>query len=683
MVANQPLFFEGWKERVMSMNPRSKIIRLSLVIFILACVLLGTIRAQSGPTDPKANFFIPIFMHAWPPPTPTPRPGAVLITEIQYDAIGAEPDQEWIELYNPGDLPYLLTNVWLGDEETLGGTEGMFRFPNGTLLNARQIIVIANRASAFVQVYGRAPDFELVASDTEVPDLIKDKHWATGNIELTNDSDEALLRDVSGVVIDGVSWGNNSLLNPPAPRVASGHSLERRPAFIDSNMAIDWKDQPFPNPWEVDTTEPTSTPRPTSTPQNTNTPTPSPTQLPFGNERLLLTEVLYNPLGANPEEEWFEVYNSGSGPANLYDYKIGDEETIGQGEGMMRFPPGSFLLAGEVAVIANQAVSFYSSYGFYPDFELVNTDSAVPDLLGYGTWARGSINLNQAGDELLLLNKNDQVQDSLSWGNSTWAFTPSIPEVSQAHSLARIPANEDTDQASDWHDQARPAPRQVDLVLPTATPTPTNTSTPTSTSTPTPTPTDTPEPSPVEAGRLLLSEVKIETVYQCGLNEWIELVNVGGQALDLTGYQVGDEETAGQTESMFYFPAGASLEAGEVILVAKRADVFSSTYGALPDFEIIDTDPNVPDLMPNVNWGSGDFCLYLGGDEVLILGPGMQIIDLVSWGQSPLAFDPLLPSPPEGYSLERCPTDQDTGSAVDWRPQPLPNPGSLCSLPAP
>ncbi len=449
----------------MSMNTRSKITRLSLMIFILVCVLLETIRAQSGPADPKADFFIPILMHAWPPPTPTPRPGAVLITEIQYDAIGVEPDQEWIELYNPGDLPYLLTNVWLGDEETLGGTEGMFRFQNGTLLNAKQIMVIANRASAFVQIYGRAPDFELVASDAGVPDLIKDKHWASGNIELTNDSDEVLLRDDSGVVIDGVSWGNNSLMNPPAPRVASGHSLERRPAFIDSNKAIDWKDQPFPNPWEVDMTEPTSTPRPTSTPLNTNTPTPSPTQLPFGNERLLLTEVLYNPLGVNPEEEWFEVYNSGSGPANLYNYKIGDEETTGQGEGMMRFPPGSFLLAGEVAVVANQAASFYSNYGFYPDFELVNTDSAVPDLVSYDTWARGSINLSQAGDELLLLNKNDQVQDSLSWGNSTWAFTPSIPGVSQAHSLARVPANEDTDQASDWHDQAQPAPRPLQFPL--------------------------------------------------------------------------------------------------------------------------------------------------------------------------------------------------------------------------
>jgi hypothetical protein len=667
----------------MSMNPRSKKIRLSLGIFILVCVLLGSIRAQPGPAGPTADFFIPILMRAWPPPTPTPRPGAVLITEIQYDAIGVEPDQEWIELYNPGDLPYLLTNVWLGDEETPGGTEGMFRFPNGTLLNARQIIVIANRASAFVQVYGRTPDFELVASDAGVPDLIKDKHWATGNIELTNDSDEVLLRDVSGVVIDGISWGNNSLLNPPAPRVASGHSLERRPAFIDTNMAIDWKDQPFPNPWEVDTTAPTSTPRPTSTPLNTNTPTPSPTQLPFGNERLLLTEVLYNPLGANPEEEWFEVYNSGSGPANLHDYKIGDEETIGQGEGMMRFPPGSVLLAGEVAVIANQAVSFYSNYGFYPDFELVNTDGAVTDLVVYGAWSNGSINLSQAGDELLLLNKNDQVQDGLSWGNSTWAFTPSIPEVSQAHSLARIPANKDTDQASDWHDQARPAPRQVDLNLPTATPTPTDTSTPTPTDTPTPTPTYTPEPSPVRAGRLLISEVVIKANDLCSGCEWFELANVGGQTLDLTGYQVGDEETAGQMEGMFYLPAGLSLKPGAVILIANQANVFSSTYGKLPDFEIMDSDPNVPDLAPNTTWGTRQFELDTNGDEVLILGPGLDISDLLSWGDSPFAFVPLLPGPPAGHSLERCPADQDTDSAADWRDQPAPDPGNLCSLPAP
>jgi hypothetical protein len=663
------------------MNPRSKLTCFCLSIFTLMCVLFWVVRAQSGPIDPSIGFFIPIMMRSWPPPTPTPRPGSVLITEVLYDSNGTEPDQEWVELYNPGDLPFSLANVWLGDEETFGGTEGMFRFPDGTQLNGGQIIVIANRASAFIQIYGRAPDFELVASDVGVPDLIKDKRWAIGNIELTNNSDETLLRDASGDVIDGVSWGSNAILNPPAKRVKAGHSLERRPAFIDTDRAMDWKDQPSPNPWGVDMTAPTATPTPspTSTPFTPTSPTASLTPLPFGNERLLLTEVLYFPLGANPEEEWFEIYNAGSGPANLYDYKIGDEETIGQGEGMMRFPAGSVLPAGEVIVIANQAVGFYSNYNFYPDFELVNTDSAVPDLLVYGEWSNGRIDLSQAGDELLLLNEYDQVQDRLSWGDSTWAFTPTIPQVPQGHSLARIPANVDTDQASDWHDQFPTAPRQIDLVLPTSTPTPTNTSSPTPTDTPSPTPTDTPEPTVVEAGRLLISEVMLESDFQRIAYEWFELANVGGQALDLTGYQVGDEETYGGIESMFYFPQGTILMPGGWIVIANQATVFTSTFGTLPDFEIINSDPNVPDLISNTAWGHGSFDLDDSGDEVLVLNPYLEFVDLVTWEDSPFAFQPFLPSPPTGNSLERCPVDQDNDSAADWHNQPAPNPGTLCS----
>lgn len=650
------------------MKPPSKLIQLSLIIFTLICISIWTARAQSGLEDKTTGPFLPILLQVWPPPTPTPRPGSVLITEVLYDSTGVEPDQEWIELYNPGDLPISLTKVWLGDEETLAGTEGMFRFPDGTLLSGGQILVIANRASAFIQVYGRAPDFEFVASDAGVPDLIKDKQWSIGNIELTNNADEVLLRNVSGHVIDGVSWGVSSLLDPPATRVAAGHSLERCPAFIDNNLASDWKDQPFPNPWEVDLTDPTptATARPTNTPFTPTTPTASLTPLPFGAERLLISEVLYFPLGNNPEQEWFEVYNAGDGPANLYDYKIGDEETIGQGEGMMRFPPGSVLLEGDILVVANQALSFYSKYGFYPDFELVNTNAAIPDLTNYGEWSGGSINLSQSEDELLLLDKSDHVQDSLSWGGSTWAFSPAILGVAQGHSLARIPANVDTNQASDWVEQIQPAPGQIDLALPT----------PTVTSTPTPT--NTPEPTPAEAGRLLVSEIMIGLDGFSDDNEWFELVNMGGQALDLTGYQVGDEETAGGIEAMFYFPVGTNLDPGGRIVIARQAAVYSTTYGIAPDFEIINTDLNVPDLILNLAWSLGEFNLTPSKDELLIMGTELEWVDFVAWGDSSLGFDPALLAPTDGYSLERCPSAQDTDSAADWRVQPDPSPGELC-----
>jgi hypothetical protein len=116
------------------MKPPSKMIHLRLLVFTLICISMWSARAQSGREDQTAGPFFPILLRAWPPPTPTPRPGSVLITEVLYDSSGVEPDQEWIELYNPGDLPISLTKVWLGDEETIAGTEGMFRFPDGTFV---------------------------------------------------------------------------------------------------------------------------------------------------------------------------------------------------------------------------------------------------------------------------------------------------------------------------------------------------------------------------------------------------------------------------------------------------------------------------------------------------------------------------------------------------------------------
>jgi hypothetical protein len=148
---------------------------------------------------------------------------------------------------------------------------------------------------------------------------------------------------------------------------------------------------------------------------------------------------------------------------------------------------------------------------------------------------------------------------------------------------------------------------------------------------------------------------------------------------DLTSYQVGDEETAGGMEGMLNFPSGASLEPGGVIVIAKQAAVFSTTYGTAPDFEIVDSDPSVPNLIPNAAWGLGEFNLDIFDDEVLILGPALEWVDLVPWGDSPLAFNPILSSPPNGYSIERCPADQDTDSAADWHHQPAPGPGIVCS----
>jgi hypothetical protein len=419
--------------------------------------------------------------------------------------------------------------------------------------------------------------------------------------------------------------------------------------------------------------------------------TPAPTVV----VQLLISEVGYDPPGVDPAGEWFEIYNAGEQTVALAAYKLGDEETSGGGEGMAAFPPGATITPGQALVVANSASAFHAVFGANPDYELSGTDPGVADMMAYRDWAGGSVNLGNAGDEVLLLDGDDVLVDAVSWGDSDWAFSPPVPVVGEGHSIERYPAYQDTDSASDWVDQAVPAPGSVRT--PPATPTPTvtatstmtSTPTPTSTSTSTPTPTETntstptatltqtPTESPTPTGRLLISEVLFSPLTVQPQGEWIEIYNAGSGEVDLSDYKVGDEETQGHIEGMLQFPAGASISAGQVVVIANQAVTYLSTYGVLPDYEIVDSSALVADMSNYSIWGLGEVDLYDLGDEVLLLNESDELVDALSWGNSTWAFNPSAPSVTQGHSLERRPADQDTDVAGDWFDQSTPKPGEV------
>jgi hypothetical protein len=177
--------------------------------------------------------------------------------------------------------------------------------------------------------------------------------------------------------------------------------------------------------------------------------------------KLLITEVLYDPSAPDPDREWVEIYNYGNQVIDLTNHKIGDEETQGGGEGMYSFPDGTVITSLDVLIIANKATAFQDLCGFLPDFEFNETDPAVPNMNKYSSWSNGNLALNNEGDEILLLGPVNQFIDLLSYGTSTFAFNPSIPDVNEGHSVERYPPNQDTDSSQDWIDQALPNPGYV------------------------------------------------------------------------------------------------------------------------------------------------------------------------------------------------------------------------------
>lgn len=188
---------------------------------------------------------------------------------------------------------------------------------------------------------------------------------------------------------------------------------------------------------------------------------------------------------------------------------------------------------------------------------------------------------------------------------------------------------------------------------------------------------DVARPLTIAGTGLLITEVYYNTPGADEREEWIEIANVGSAALDLTGYKLGDEETAGSREGMVQFPTGARLESGQSIIVAQTTDGFRALFGFNPDYEMRDSDPAVPDMLAYLLWATGEVALANGGDEILLLDGNDNLIDAINYGDNTTYFAPSIIGVLTGQSIERVPADCDTDSSADWLPQPIPTPGEI------
>jgi len=134
----------------------------------------------------------------------------------------------------------------------------------------------------------------------------------------------------------------------------------------------------------------------------------------------LLTEVATSP----SEAEFVEIYNPTSGNLALDDYYLADRNDYflvvgtlsgGSTDFVARFPPGTTIAAGGYLVVALDGLKFKIAYGKAPDFELVNGDTTVPDMVAPMSKAIGSQAGLTDGGELVVLftwdGTSDLVQD--------------------------------------------------------------------------------------------------------------------------------------------------------------------------------------------------------------------------------------------------------------------------------
>ncbi|MBC7224363.1 MAG: lamin tail domain-containing protein, partial [Anaerolineae bacterium] len=228
---------------------------------------------------------------------------------------------------------------------------------------------------------------------------------------------------------------------------------------------------------------------------------------------------------------------------------------------------------------------------------------------------------------------------------------------------------------------------------PTPTATPLGTPTPTATAPPsptaTPTATATPSPTLPPSHPLLISEVLYDGTEPGEGDEFVEIWNPLAEPVDLGGYKVGDEERrvplmALEGEGMYAFPEGLLLGPGEVVVVARDAAAFQARFGRWPDFQFLGTAPEVPRLARYTAWSTGSWALTNGGDEVLLLGPGDDLVDAVAYREGDLGGLGLVGSmaAPAPRSMQRVGT-ADSGDLCDDFVARSPNPGEVTWPPEP
>ncbi len=168
--------------------------------------------------------------------------------------------------------------------------------------------------------------------------------------------------------------------------------------------------------------------------------------------------------------------------------------------------------------------------------------------------------------------------------------------------------------------------------------------------------------------------------------EWLEIYNSGDTAVDLSNYKIGTSETPLDGEDMSQFPAGSFIEPGQVMVIAVNAAAFLDWTGVQASFEAVDTDPNVPDLLPYETWsGNPNAVLTIANseDQILLLGENDEILDATAHGGTWGDFN--LAQLGNNESWERVPAGVDTDTAADWvlRLDGEATPGVVTTTPVP
>jgi signal peptidase len=214
----------------------------SLFIFSGNTITTGNITSPVTPTPTVVPTLTII-------PTVTSTPTLhIVINEVYYDVgtkqfegvVEDEPNNEWIELYNPTDTAKSIKGWKITDNS---GTKRVVT-NSDISIGPKCFAIISKVINTFN--YWTIPS--KCSNGENVLTLAIDTAIGEG---LANTGDRVILIDDNGTEVDKISYGTDTTVyNPSAEDVASGHSLERDPDGQNNNLGSDFIDRSIPKPGE-------------------------------------------------------------------------------------------------------------------------------------------------------------------------------------------------------------------------------------------------------------------------------------------------------------------------------------------------------------------------------------------------------------------------------------------------
>lgn len=581
----------------------------------------------------------------------------ILINEVLYDpnASGGDDGFEWVELCNAGSSTVDLSGWSLEAAGSSWGavTVGGNATLTGTLAPGDYVLVgfgSTTNAGAF------SPNLQNGGSSTDGLRVLNGSGSVVDTVLYdTNNSNN--LEDDSGSA--GTSF---------APDVGAGKSIARYPDCSDTDASgVDFI--------EFDAADVTPGAENIVSGGGTGTGTGGgPTcDNPANGAQVKINEFEPNPdwsdSSSDDDREWVELYNAGGSTVDLSDWQLQFEtkpDDWGASSGTFVIPPGTTLAAGDFLVLAGAEVA--SLYEIDPSIDVITATDADTRDIDMGTASSNADGVRLVDCELTPVDTviygrqsgvDDAERNSDGFLDDAGALADSLaPKGSAGAVIGRVEDGVDTDLSGD------------DFALMQF---------------PTPGFSNTTEPDCPGRDDIKINEFVVAPDGGGNSGEWIELYNVGSEAIDLTDWGVG-AATSGNPS--FFILEGITLAPGDYLVVGGGDSV--------ENVDVVDDGMSLGNASSNADMVQLLHACGLPADTV-IYGPTYldeEGLPVAEWtdddGVSGVELDDrIAPKAGTAESIARCRDGEDTNDSyadfvLDVSPTPgAANPDTGCEPPVP